>query len=100
MQFRHELKHEISLGDMMAVRARMRAICETDPHAVDGKYFIRSLYFDNPEDRALREKLDGVIPSTTSGQSADSSTLIDASHITVSDMGTMSMGNRSARGGR
>lgn len=60
MQFRHELKHEISLGDMMAIRARMRAICEVDPHAVDGKYFIRSLYFDNPEDRALREKLDGV----------------------------------------
>ena len=60
MQFRHELKHEISLGDMMAIRARMRAICETDPHAVDGKYFIRSLYFDNPEDRALREKLDGI----------------------------------------
>lgn len=33
---------------------------ETDSHAVDGKYFIRSLYFDTPSDRALREKLDGV----------------------------------------
>lgn len=27
---------------------------------MDGKYFIRSLYFDNPADKALREKLDGV----------------------------------------
>ena len=31
-----------------------------DPNAVDGKYFIRSLYFDTPTDTALREKLDGV----------------------------------------
>ena len=33
---------------------------ERDPHAVDGRYLIRSLYFDSPNDRALREKLDGV----------------------------------------
>lgn len=31
-----------------------------DKYAVDGKYFIRSLYFDTPTDMALREKLDGV----------------------------------------
>lgn len=33
---------------------------EPDPHAADGKYLVRSLYFDTPEDTALREKLDGV----------------------------------------
>lgn len=33
---------------------------EPDPHAVGGRYLIRSLYFDSPDDRALREKLDGV----------------------------------------
>ena len=33
---------------------------ERDPHVVDGKYHIRSLYFDNPDDKALREKIDGV----------------------------------------
>jgi len=33
---------------------------ESDPHAVDGKYQIRSLYFDNQDDKALREKIDGV----------------------------------------
>lgn len=60
MQFRHELKHEISRTDMLVIRARLGAICGCDPHAKDGKYFIRSLYFDNPADRALREKLDGV----------------------------------------
>ena len=60
MQFRHELKHEISTSDMIAIRQRMRAIAKSDPHAIDGKYFIRSLYFDTPEDRALIEKQSGV----------------------------------------
>ena len=31
-----------------------------DPHARDGRYFVRSLYFDDLRDTALREKLDGV----------------------------------------
>ena len=33
---------------------------KTDKNAVDGRYFIRSLYFDTPADTALREKIDGV----------------------------------------
>lgn len=33
---------------------------QCDPHAKDGRYLIRSLYFDNGDDKALREKLDGV----------------------------------------
>ena len=37
-------------------------------------------------------QLDGSIPSTDAGQSADSSALIDASSLTVSDMGTMGGG--------
>ena len=60
MQLRHELKHEISMSDMIAIRQRMRAIAKSDPHAIDGKYFIRSLYFDTPEDRALIEKQSGI----------------------------------------
>lgn len=58
--FRHEWKHEISFSDRLALRARLQAVCRPDGHAVDGWYFIRSLYFDTPKDRALREKLDGV----------------------------------------
>ena len=45
---------------MFAIRQRLRAVATPDPHAVDGKYRIRSLYFDTPSDKALREKLDGV----------------------------------------
>ena len=60
LQYRHEWKHEISRADLIAIRQRLRAVAESDPHAVDGKYFIRSLYFDNLYDKALREKIDGV----------------------------------------
>lgn len=60
MDFRHEWKHEIGTADLIAIRQRMGAVARPDPHAVDGKYRIRSLYFDNASDQALREKLDGV----------------------------------------
>lgn len=60
MQFRHEVKHEISNHDMLILRQRLRAVMKPDYHAVNGQYEIRSLYFDNLDDKALREKLDGV----------------------------------------
>ena len=60
IRYRHEWKHEISYVDLLAIRQRLRVIARADPHARDGKYLIRSLYFDNPEDKALREKIDGV----------------------------------------
>ena len=60
MDFRHEWKHEICFADMAALRHRLGAVMQRDKNAVDGKYFIRSLYFDNGVDKALREKLDGV----------------------------------------
>ena len=60
MDFRHEWKHEITISDMIAIRHRLRAVAKIDPNAIDGKYLIRSLYFDNQSDKALREKLDGV----------------------------------------
>ncbi len=60
MDFRHEWKHEINLCDLITVRQRLRAVAEIDPHAAGGKYEIRSLYFDNIRDKALREKLEGL----------------------------------------
>lgn len=60
MDFRHEWKHEINAADLIAIRQCMRAVAMPDPHAVNGRYLIRSLYFDNAADKALREKLDGV----------------------------------------
>ena len=58
--FRHEWKHVLNYADLLTLRHRLGAVMERDPHAIDGKYHIRSLYFDNPDDKALHEKIDGV----------------------------------------
>ena len=60
IHYRHEWKHVLNYADMLVLRSRLRAVMESDPHAVGGMYHIRSLYFDNLDDKALREKLDGV----------------------------------------
>lgn len=60
MQFRHEWKHEITYMDLLVLRSRLRMVMQQDAHAVDGKYRIRSLYFDTAEDKALLEKINGV----------------------------------------
>lgn len=62
MDFRHEWKHEITVSDLIALRQRLRTLMAPDAHGTDGAYQIRSLYFDTPTDKALREKLDGVDP--------------------------------------
>ena len=59
-QYRHEWKHEISRSDRIAIRQRLRLIARPDEHADRGRYLVRSLYFDNLADKALREKIDGV----------------------------------------
>ena len=59
-KFRHEWKIEITPSDRIAIRQRMRAVAKPDSHVKDGKYLIRSLYFDNAADKALHEKNDGV----------------------------------------
>ncbi len=60
MDYRHEWKHEINYSDMIALRQLLRAVASADEHTINGRYQIRSLYFDDPADTALREKLDGV----------------------------------------
>ena len=60
MGLRHEWKHELNYLDLLVIRQRLGAIAKPDPHAIGGKYHIRSLYFDNRNDKALREKIDGV----------------------------------------
>ncbi|MBQ0037817.1 MAG: polyphosphate polymerase domain-containing protein [Clostridiales bacterium] len=60
MKYRHEWKHEINYADMLTLRTRLSAVMKRDEHAIGGVYQIRSLYFDNLSDKALREKQDGV----------------------------------------
>lgn len=60
MKYRHEWKHEIRYGDLLALRSSLSAVAQKDSHATNGRYTVRSLYFDNASDKALREKIDGV----------------------------------------
>ena len=60
MPFRHEWKYEISYADLLCLRQRLSAVASPDTHGINGKYQIRSLYFDNAADKALREKIDGL----------------------------------------
>ena len=59
-KYRSELKHYINIGDYMQLHSKLKYIMRPDPNALqDGKYKIRSLYFDNYEDKAVTEKLSG-----------------------------------------
>lgn len=60
MDYRHEWKHNINYSDMIALRQSLQVIASPDKNAIDGRYHIRSIYFDNLYDTALREKIDGV----------------------------------------
>lgn len=58
---RHELKYIINVRDAVLLQHRLRQVMDTDPHAdADGRYFIRSLYFDDMDFTAYRDKLNGV----------------------------------------
>lgn len=61
MNYRHEIKYAITPADAACIRANLKAVASLDPHAEPaGAYRIRSLYFDDLQDTALWEKLDGV----------------------------------------
>lgn len=61
MDFRHEWKHEINYSDLLIIRQRLRAVAKPDENAINGRYMIRSLYFDSPANKVLQEKLNGQL---------------------------------------
>ena len=79
------------------IRSQIDSLVETDPTA----FYSYEEYLEaadmlyevvNLRAQSIEGQLDGTIPSTDSGQRADSSSLIDASDIDLSVMGTMNMG--------
>ena len=60
--YRHELKYYITEGDYALLKRKLSLTMEQDAFAKKsgGEYFIRSLYFDDRDDSAFREKLDGI----------------------------------------
>ena len=58
---RHEIKYSVSVFEAELLKRRLGALLRPDPHVrADGSYFIRSVYFDDPDFTAYNEKLAGV----------------------------------------
>ena len=58
-RLRHELKYFISFRDYYELRTRALAFMHHDEHGDDGRYFIRSLYFDDVMLSDYNQKMDG-----------------------------------------
>ncbi|UOQ84357.1 polyphosphate polymerase domain-containing protein [Gracilibacillus salinarum] len=59
---RQELKHAISVAEYQVLRAKLTHFMRRDPNAgADGKYMIRSTYFDNFDNKVLNEKKEGYL---------------------------------------
>lgn len=60
-RLRHEEKHQVNLREALVLSRRLKKLFPRDPHAgPEGFYQVVSLYYDDPYDTALRQKLDGV----------------------------------------
>lgn len=61
MKMRHEYKHIIGYADRVILQSKLDKILKTDVHAdAHGEYRVRSLYFDDLFDTALKDKVNGV----------------------------------------
>lgn len=59
--YRHELKYYIKHSDYILLSKKLRETLQSDENTdANGEYFIRSLYFDDLNDSAFRQKLDGI----------------------------------------
>lgn len=60
-KWRQELKYTLTEAERIMTARRLAAFMRRDGHTGGREeYFIRSLYFDNPDDKVLKEKLSGV----------------------------------------
>ena len=61
--FRHELKYNITDAQLALIRSRIDHLLPPDSHTGDtGAYTIRSLYFDDYDNRCFLENEDGTDP--------------------------------------
>ena len=61
-KYRHEQKYLVDERDIALITARIRPLMKPDAFHPDGAYRIRSVYFDDRQDSALRQNLNGVSP--------------------------------------
>ena len=58
--FRKEIKYLISRREAMILQQKLDGIMERDIHGENGRYFIRSQYYDSIDDQDLWDNLDGM----------------------------------------
>lgn len=60
-EYRHEYKYQCAMQKLLQIRNQVEPIMQTDSHAgQDGIYTIRSLYFDDYDNRCLYENVNGT----------------------------------------
>lgn len=61
IQGRREIKHEMTKMDCYLLRNKLKHYMEIDPHAKEnGTYAIRSVYFDNFDNKVMNQKKEGL----------------------------------------
>lgn len=62
-KYRHEFKYFISYAQLIQLQQRLKTVAYPDSHAdVDGKYHIRSVYFDDLYNSCYLENIAGTDP--------------------------------------
>ena len=62
-KYRHELKYQVTDAQIRMLKMRIQPLMPLDSHvAKTGSYFIRSLYFDDYDNRCLKENENGTDP--------------------------------------
>ena len=86
------------------IRTQIDSLVENDPNSM----YTYEEYLNGVEvlydavmlrAESIKGQLEGTIPSTSDGQKADSSKLVDASHLNLSDLGQFMMGGGGFGGG-
>ena len=63
MKYRHELKYQVTDAELQMLKMRIRHLLPLDSHvAKTGSYLIRSLYFDDYDNRCMKENENGTDP--------------------------------------
>lgn len=63
MKYRHELKYQVTDAQIQMLKMRIHHLLPLDSHVVQtGSYVIRSLYFDDYDNRCMKENENGTDP--------------------------------------
>ena len=60
MEYRNELKFEVSDYDLVQIKGRLQPLMHPDSHQSENGYTVRSLYFDDVYDSCMLEKENGI----------------------------------------